>query len=231
MKRTLQGLALVALAVGATVPTGTAQASDASGSTRVLPAAAAGSAGNNNSAYPFNCGVSNGDGPPPLTSARLQQAYGGSQLGAGAIDQIAFRLEENVGGKIPPLTVRNVTITMSTSTRGYDRLSPTFANNVGPDVVTVYKGDLTFNAQPTSGPGPMPFNERIVLQRPFSFAGTGSLLLDVTVPVCTKNTDQRQAFDAVWRVKDTVSRVAGLAGASSGNYTDSLGLVTQFHRR
>lgn len=224
MSRTINGLGLLVLALAATVPSGAAQASGAAGTTRIVPAAAATTEARASTIAPFDCGYNNFS-----PSMRYQQAYGGKQVGAGTIDRIAFRRDTGFGGRTAaPLTLHHVTITLSTSTRGYDRLDPMFANNVGRDVVTVYQGDVTFSGRNVSMPNP--FDDRIALQQSFSFTGAGSLLLDVTVPTCAAG-DLDHVLDAATSKPggDTVSSVFGRAGASSGK-ADSGGLVTQFHR-
>ena len=121
------------------------------------------------------------------------------------------------------------TITLSTTPKAVTGLEATFANNVGPDVTTVFAGNLTLSGN-TGGTYPGPFATVIPLQTSFNFTSTsGNLLLDVTIPTCTRT----DALDADFRQAPTaIARVLAFDSAATTGQLDSPGfyggLVTQF---
>jgi hypothetical protein len=184
----------------------------------VVPNGLATTEGNSNNAWPFNC--------DPGGSQRYQQVYLGSEVGTRLIGGIGFRQDPEFGDAFGPTTIPNVTITLSTTAAAVDGLSSTFADNVGPDVTTVFSGNLTLSSA-TCSSTPCPFDILIPLTTGFPFnASAGDLLLDVTIPNCTETAQ----FDAADDPADSVSRVVADPLISvTANYVDTRGLVTQFN--
>jgi hypothetical protein len=189
------------------------------GNNFVVPNTNANVEGNSNNRYPFDLG---GAG---LTSLRYQQVYASSQFGAvppgGAfITALAFRVGAGWGAFAA--TLPNVQIDLSTTPKVPDGLDTTFANNVGPDDTIVYSGALTLSS--VDGGSPTPFDIIIPLTTPFWYdPPAGDLLLDVR----NFGGGSSQPFDAVFATNDSVSRVWGPVGSSTGG-TDTVGLVTEF---
>src|SRR5262245_35421681 len=156
--------------------------------------------GNSSNAFPFNTGT--------LPSQRYQQVYVASNFGSLdllMIMAIAFRPEPNDTPFL--VTLPDVQINFSTTTRQPDDLSPLFSSNVGADdAVVVARGPLSLSSA-VSGPaqGPKDFDVVINLQNPFIYApAKGNLLLDV------RNFQGRNlgfSLDAEATDGDSVSRV------------------------
>ena len=185
----------------------------------VVPNSLANSQGNSNNGFPFSCGPG---------SMRYQQVYLGSQFPQSAlIDKISFRLNNLVGGIIfgfGPDVFPNIIIELSTTQAQPNALSATFADNVGPDVQTVYSGNLSLSA-PDCDTQPCPFDVMIPLQIPFLFdPENGNLLLDVRVPVCQNIPN----FDAADNFPTIISRAVGDINDDEADFLDTTGLVTQF---
>src|SRR5262245_33124419 len=115
--------------------------------------------GNTNNSFPFN--ISSFD----VSSQRYQQVYSATQFeGSILISGILFRPDAMFGGPFSS-TLPNVVISLSTTSAAVDReISPIFADNVGPDVVTVFSGALPLSSSFT-GPaaGPKDFDIAITL--------------------------------------------------------------------
>ena len=183
---------------------------------------------NSLTSVPGNSQFGNPLGCVPPRSERYQQVYRGVEVGSGTITAIAFRREETlIFPDGSPITIPNVTITLSSTTAGPDTLSTTFASNVGADVVTVFSGDVTSFTNVT-GPGLKPFDTIIPLTAAFTFdATTGkNLLLDITVPSCPVNA--LISFDVASVANDSVSIVRASDAGSSAGFAATSGLVTQF---
>jgi hypothetical protein len=208
----------------------------ARGDAIIAPGGLADVSGNSNNIAPFNS----------WSPARMQQVYAASSFGNGSgpeyIRAIAFRSAEQFGESIP-----DVTVALSTTNRGPDQLSPTFADNTGPDASVVYQGTLPiFSTDPTTADAshPRAFDVVINLQKPFLYdPSKGNLLLDITNPLATPPTfvnAQTPNFDAQEVLGDSVSRVLGYVDphpvANNGyavsdlshGQADTLGLVTEF---
>lgn len=125
-----------------------------------------------------------------MISQRYQQVSAASEfLAAGVevlITQIAFRPDARIFGvpadfaKPFTTTFADIDIRLSTTPRGVDDLSLTFAENVGADVQLVHGGPLTISSADV-GPddGPKVFDILINLTTPFVYRpGLGNLLLD-----------------------------------------------------
>jgi hypothetical protein len=170
--------------------------------------------GNIGSSFPFN-------EPSPM---RYQQLYSSTQFaGCGKIIQVKFRYDGfRTGGSV---TYPDILIQLSTTTVTAGTISTTFAANIGPNVITVYDGELSFSA-PTCSGEPCPFNNTITLQTPFNYnPNNGNLLLDIT----KQDSPSYVLFDAVDDEPFITLSVFnnGNANAETGQL-DSDGLVTQF---
>jgi hypothetical protein len=190
----------------------------------VVPNALANVEGNANNGLPFNISAFN------LTSERYQQVYGSGDFGAitgpTLITAITFRPDS--GGAAFNSTLPNVQINLSTTAAAVDALSTTFANNVGANDTVVFSGALPLSSNAIGGP-PHNFDIVITLQTPFLYnPANGNLLMDVR----NFGGGGTTQFDAVSTVGDAVSRVGtfttGNVNSPTADFSDSLGLVTQF---
>ena len=133
----------------------------------VSPSAQANTEGNISNAFPFNIG--------PF-SQRYQQVYLASQFasvsGPQFVTQIAFRPDATFGQAFSA-TLPSVQINLSTTARGPDGLSTTFADNVGANDTVVYSGPLMLSSA-FAGPaaGPKAFDIVINLLTPFIYNGS-----------------------------------------------------------
>ena len=157
---------------------------------------------------------------------RYQQIYDGDQVGAGTIHAIRFRPDgiANVG---LPVTFHDLTVRLSSTPVAPDDLDGDLDANLGPDVTTVFEGDLTLGAS-ASAAVPRPFDLAIPLTTPFAFDPTGgaSLVLEIRIPVCAT-----LGFGMDYATENlAVSRafVPDAQGTIATSRTGSVGLVTQF---
>jgi len=172
--------------------------------------------GNSGSVFPFT-----------VTNAiRYQQIYESTQLfPCGNIIQLKFRLDSDFIPQAFNFTILDILIQLSTTTTTPATLSSTFASNIGPNVTTVYDGELTISASDCESV-PCPFDIMINLQAPFNYdPSQGNLLLDVTKQVSPFGS----AFDAVDNATSITQIVVNSADADAetGIVTNT-GLVTQF---
>jgi len=215
MKRLICSIAMAGLLVGASL-------ARAVGLAVVVPNAQTAVEGDSDGEIPFSCFAA---------SSRYQQVYLGSEVGSGVITEIRFRQDGVTGTTFGPSTFRDITITLSSTTKSPDDLSLTFAANVGADVTTVFSGDLTLSSA-SSTAVPRPFDVVIPLQTAFAFdASDGlNLLLDMTIPACSLCTvldTELNMTDAILR--DSVSRIYSHDATSPmADFTDTVGLVTEF---
>ncbi len=170
--------------------------------------------GNAGNSFPFN-------EPSPM---RYQQLYSSTQFpGCGKIIQVKFRYDGfRTGGSV---TYPDILIQLSTTTVTAGTISTTFAANIGPNVITVYDGELSFSA-PTCSGEPCPFNNTITLQTPFNYnPNNGNLLLDIT----KQDSPSYVLFDAAKGLLANTAIVFndGDANAEMGIVVP-VGLVTQF---
>jgi len=99
---------------------------------------------------------------------------------SNSINSIWFRVD-SAPSFDPHFLFGGARITHYKTTRGPDGLSPVFAENVGPNAVTVYDGALAFGAVYQPGISPQPFAETITLTRPFFYSPSqGNVLVDIT---------------------------------------------------
>jgi hypothetical protein len=163
---------------------------------------------------------------------RYQQVYLDSQFPeSGLIDKISFRL--HIVGDLPapgfgPTDLSGVLIELSTTQAEPSALSNTFADNVGPDVQTVFSGVLTLSAPQCIElePQPCPFDIMIVLQNPFFYnPQDGNLLLDVRIPVCVIT----RLFDLTTSFPSIVSHVYSTnVDSEEADVNNNYGVVTRF---
>jgi len=166
--------------------------------------------------------------PFTWNTARYQQIYGASSLGAlsgQAITGIAFRVDERDGfdgDYAGGFTYSSLEIRLSITPRGVDQLSTNLDANPGPNPIVVYnrpytipplEGDLAVN----------PFDLRIRIETPFTYNG-GNLLVDILTPnvdTPLPHLDAVNRFDAVNR-----TYIDSVGNPRAGQ--DTLGLITQF---
>lgn len=178
--------------------------------------------GNSSVAEPFNS-----------TSFRVQQVFDASQFAIPAgmvarIDGISFRID-GASTEDVVLFFGGSSISLSTTLRGPDELSPVFVDNRGADATSIYHGGLSLGGVVQPGASPQPFHETIL-----SFgAGTffydpsrGNLLLEV-------RGGSGQAFlpgalDGHSIVGDPISWVYANSESASSGTAGTFGLVTRF---
>jgi hypothetical protein len=172
---------------------------------------------------------------------RNQQVFAASEFAflskPALITKISFRTDASfVSGRPPSLPfsseIPDIQIALSTTNAAVDRLSGTFANNIGSDETIVYRGALSLSSAFTSpATGPKPFDVSINLQNPFLYdPSLGNLLLDV------KNFSNDGvaflALDAQDEIGDSISRRftnnVNSPTAFDDSFANSLGLVAQF---
>jgi hypothetical protein len=173
----------------------------------------------------------------PFTSSsfRLQMVFDASQfagLGGGpgisnSVYGIAFR-PDGASTFDVLYGFGGASVTLSTTLKGPDNLSPVFADNVGADAVTIYNGAISFGGGYIPGSNPQPFGQTIPATTPFYYdPARGNLLVDIRAG--SGQVLFPGALDAQFVGSDGVSRVcANTAGATAGT-PDTLGLVTRFN--
>ena len=193
----------------------------------VVPNSLATQEGNSNNAVPF------------IFASRYQQVFGQSNFslsGPGLITEISFRPDATFGTSFSA-TLSSVMLSLSTTLAAPDALNPMFSNNIGADATVVYNGPLNLSSSFT-GPvsGPKSFDISIILQNPFSYDLTqGNLLLDVknfannpSVPVFDAENIVGDSISRVWNDIDVNSDMAFFGTGNPNDFSNSLGLVTQF---
>ena len=159
------------------------------------------------------------------TTARLQQVYAASEFMSVSaptcrIDAISFRFDGSSTQGF--LGFRSVTMSLSTTTRSPDSLSPVYDDNAGPDAVLVFGGMHGFFATNTSTM-PRSFELRIPLTTPFFYEpAKGNLSLGLI----TSAGATAFLLDAQNIPGDGVGRVIG--GNTLSGAVDTLGFVTRF---
>ena len=123
-------------------------------------------------------------------------------------------------------TLSNVQISVSTTLRQPDSLSPIFADNVGLNNSIVRSGSLTISGRNIHFPGgPNPFEIGVQFTTPFFYdPSQGNLLLDVRNFMGAATTP----FDAVNTPGDPVSSLFALGPDSVSGTPSTVGLVTLF---
>jgi len=186
----------------------------------VVPGNLANVEGNSSMAEPFNS-----------TTFRFQQVFDASQFafvgGATArIDSISFRIDGASTNNVI-LFFGGGSAVLSTTQKSPDALSATFADNPGPDAVTIWSGAFSFGGDPVPGGPPYPLIETFQGTTPFFYVPSrGNLLLDIAA--AGGRAFLPGSLDAQLTVGDSVSRVFSVDGNSSSGVSDSLGLITSF---
>jgi hypothetical protein len=143
-----------------------------------------------------------------------QQVFGASQFsaipaGGAFVTHIAFRPDQSIDTPMVVLSSTNTNITLSTTGAAPEALSPFYANNIGPDVTTVFSGPLVLSTA-GAGPdaGPKAFDAIITLMTPFLYdPAAGNLLLDMVFALTSPSTFR--ALDAHNSNTDGISRNLG----------------------
>jgi len=169
------------------------------------------------------------------SSFRMQMVFDASQfagLGGGpgisnSVYGIAFR-PDGASTFDVLYGFGGASVTLSTTLKGPDNLSPVFADNVGADAVTIYNGAISFGGGYIPDSNPQPFGQTIPATTPFYYdPARGNLLVDIRAG--SGQVLFPGALDAQFVGSDGVSRVcANTAGATAGT-PDTLGLVTRFN--
>lgn len=161
----------------------------------------------------------------PLSS-RYQQLYASSLFEATGITNavlvsvISFRLHGPASGfsDIYP----GVLVELSTTQVNPVSMSISPDDNVGPDPVTVFSGDLVFTAQPCDS-DLCPFDLEIPLQNPYLyFPGDGNLLVDIRLP---SSIDKNYGYTDIV-ITDLIRSL--LVGEDESTISIGGGMVTQF---
>jgi len=146
---------------------------------------------------------------------RIQLIYGATHFPPGAllITELRFRPDYQYGEPFS-VTLSNFQVSLSTTPKAPDALSPTFAQNVGPDATVVFSGPLNLSSAFTGPPtGPKDFDIVVPLTTPFVYApAAGNLLVDLRNYVAS--TASRLSGQS--RLDDLASRLVGGVNADSG---------------
>jgi hypothetical protein len=114
---------------------------------------------------------------------RLQAVYGAANFPAGNLTITELRFRRDIGE--PPFlnASANVTVKLSTTSRGSGNLSAAFAENSGADETTVFSGVWNYSSPTTVAPGTVrPFEIVLPLSAPFTYnPSAGNLLFDIRV--------------------------------------------------
>ena len=182
--------------------------------------------GNSSAVSPFNALVIG-------NSMRYQQVYDASQFAAlrpegEFITTIYFRLD-SPGGYQSFVLLRDVAMTLSTTSNGPDNLSANFAENVGSDARFVFRrGQFEEGAGYSPLGSPQPFELKITPPEWFFYRpSAGNLLLDVKV-FTYSNSFPAAPLDASDVAGDSISIVSSTNVASGVGVPSTRGLVTQF---
>lgn len=164
-----------------------------------------------------------------LREAQLRQqiVYGAANFPAGNVTITELRFRRDIGE--PPFSnaSANVTVKLSTTSRGTGNLSATFAENSGADETTVFSGVWNYSSPTTVAPGTVrPFEIVLPLSAPFTYnPSAGNLLFDIRVSGGTGG----GWTDGASGSGNQVARVLSLnPDAATGNAGELTGDVIQF---
>ncbi len=166
---------------------------------------------------------------------RYQQVYDSSQFAvinsiAGYITHIYLRGDRASDGF--NITITNIQLDLSTTSKAPDGLSPVFAENVGSDDGIVFgPGPLIVNGGCCGNPAP--FDIKIKLSAPFYYRPiAGNLLMDVRNNIAGDflpgPIGPVRELDAVGVLGDPVSTVSAYSVSNTFGQTGTGGLVTGF---
>jgi hypothetical protein len=160
---------------------------------------------------------------------RDQVVYGASEFPSYPIiiSEIRWRPDTSVVGPITT-TVSNIQVNFSTTPVQPDQLSPTFAQNIGPDNTVVFSGAMHVTCLSTTlSNGTKDFDIDLPLQTPFLFdSSKGNLLVDVhNFTGCSASLYN----NSVANIVDAVSRIVNVSdpNGTSASFTDSGGGVIE----
>ncbi len=156
--------------------------------------------------------------------SRYQQIYASSHFPGEpiAITGLAFRPDLYYRGTAFNVLLQDVTMRLSTTSRGPGQLEPDFETNLGTDTQTVLSTATLSLSGTVSATKPRTFSVILNLTSAFAYdPSSGNLLLDVNIGGAPASALSLDAFSG------TVSQRA-FGNASGSSYVDSTGLVTQF---
>jgi hypothetical protein len=175
---------------------------------------------------PFNSSIAG-------RSVRYQQVYDASQFEAVRpegefITAIDFRMD-SPSGYPSGVRLRDMQVSLSTTSKGPDTLSTNFAENVGPDSAIIFRGQFESSFGYTRNYSPQVFDLGIIASPWFFYRpSAGNLLLDVKVFTYSNSIPDAAPFDASDVTGDPISTL-GSANVTSATGTPSTrGLVTAF---
>ena len=198
----------------------------------VVPNELAAVEGNAAQRAPFTGPDTPGPGGEFWDSERYQQVYDASQFGAMApggeiILAIVFRIDSRLGEPFAAV-LRNVQINLSTTQKSADGLSTNFQENVGPDEIVAFRGQLEFAGGISPFDRPQGFGTSIPSGWFFYRPSAGNLLLDIRV-FTYSNSLPATWFDVSSVAGDSISLVASTNVNSAVGRLSTWGLVTLFH--
>jgi hypothetical protein len=167
------------------------------------------------------------------SSFRLQMVFAASQFPlssapnvTNSLTRISFRIDgastfdvlSSFGG---------ASVSLSTTPRGPDNLSPVFAENSGANRVTIYSGAIAIGGAHFPGQSPEPFGNGFTAITPFYYSpAQGNLLIDI------RGVGGQVLFpgamDAQATTGDAVSWVFATSNLATVGTADTLGLVAHF---
>ncbi len=169
-----------------------------------------------------------------LTGSRFQQVFDASQFslignGGGNISLLAFRLDGScrLGDGV---TIPNLQINLSTTSREPDSLSPVFAENVGADDRTVVgPGQFSIFGNCT-GNDPENLTMHVIFGSPFFYnPNAGNLLLDIRNYSGTPDDGRLLLIDGHDVMGDSISSMLAFnVNAQNASRMTSFGFVTRF---
>ena len=199
----------------------------------VVPNALAQVEGDTAQPTPFTGPDTPGPGGEFWNSMRYQQVYDASQFAAMApggeiILAIVFRIDSDLGEGFAAV-LRNVQINLSTTQKSADGLSTNFQENVGPDEIVAFRGQLEFAGGISPFDRPQGFGTSIPSGWFFYRPSAGNLLLDIRV-FTYSNSFPATWFDASSVAGDAISTIFSTnVNSTAGEFLSTRGLVTQFH--
>jgi len=184
--------------------------------TFIIPSELANTAGNETGG-PFPCF--------PFPSFRGQAVFLATEIGGGEIISSVNRLEP-FGSGFGPVTLPNITVTLSTTQAAPGALSTTFADNIGPDATVVFQGDLTLTS-PGCTTSPCPFLAgQVDFQQKFIFdPQKGNLLFDFIIPECVAGITDGDGTD---QFPNIASSIVSVPFDSPTGIASNFTLVTEF---
>jgi hypothetical protein len=199
----------------------------------VVPNELANVEGNRSMGGPFTGPDAPGPGGEFWDSVRYQQVYDASQFAAVRpegefITAIYFRADSPAGYPFG-VVLRDVVMSLSTTSKGPDNLSTNFDENVGPDAVVIFpRGQFESGSGYTPGYSPQTFQMDIIPTPWFFYRpSAGNLLLDVKV-FTYSNSFPAAPLDASGVLGDSISTLGATNVLSSTGRPSTQGLVTAF---